>query len=140
MKQKALAYITRTENGRTSVLVFDHRDFPDAGTQVPAGTLEAGETPEDAVLREIKEEAGLEHYQIQLIRKLATDESIRSQTVRHVFHLIASVSLPAEWSHVVSSTGEDDGLVFVYRWMPLPAPMDLAGGQGQWLHLIDSSG
>ena len=35
-----LAYVTRERDGRKDLLVFDHRDQPDAGTQVPAGRLE----------------------------------------------------------------------------------------------------
>jgi 8-oxo-dGTP pyrophosphatase MutT (NUDIX family) len=139
MKHKALAYITRRDQTNTYLLVFDHRDFPEAGTQVPAGTVETGESPETAVLREIKEESGLDLQQVRLIRKLATAEFMPSETVRHIFHLIASEELPAEWTHVVRSTGDDDGLGFVYRWIRLPAQVDLAGGQGEWLHLIDPS-
>ncbi len=53
---KVTAFITRdTERGR-ELLVFTR---PDAGIQVPAGTMEAGETPEIAVMREAYEETGL---------------------------------------------------------------------------------
>jgi hypothetical protein len=45
---KVLAYITRTRNGQTQLLVFDHGDDPQAGTQVPAGTVEESETVEAA--------------------------------------------------------------------------------------------
>jgi hypothetical protein len=41
MKLKVLAYITR--NSSREVLVFDHRDKPQAGVQVPAGTVDEGE-------------------------------------------------------------------------------------------------
>lgn len=138
MKHKVLAYVTRRNNNRFQLLVFDHRDFPAAGTQVPAGTVEAGETAEDAVLREIEEEAGLELPQLRLVSKLATDESSHSQTVRQVFHLsVGPTELPSSWIHTVRSGGEDNGLVFIYRWIELPIQVELAGGQGQWLHLID---
>ena len=46
--EKVYAYIT-SEN---QLLVFKHVDFPEAGIQVPGGTLDAGETPKAAVLRE----------------------------------------------------------------------------------------
>lgn len=66
---KVSALITR-ENGPThDLLVFRH---PTAGIQVPAGTVEAGESLEDAVFREIQEEAGI--TQVRLLKKLATLE------------------------------------------------------------------
>jgi len=46
--QKVLAYVTWGDK----LLVFSHPDFPEAGIQVPAGTIEPGEEPEAAVLRE----------------------------------------------------------------------------------------
>lgn len=63
---KVTAFITRaTESGR-ELLVFLH---PTAGLQVPAGTVETGETPEAAVLRETAEEAGL--HSVSIVERLA---------------------------------------------------------------------
>ena len=45
---KVLAYVTRLRNGDVELLVFDHRDAPEAGIQVPAGTIEPGESPDVA--------------------------------------------------------------------------------------------
>lgn len=45
--RKAFAYITQGN----SLLIFEHEDAPEAGIQVPAGSIEAGETPEEAALR-----------------------------------------------------------------------------------------
>ncbi len=53
---KVTAFITRTTEKSRELLVFMH---PSAGLQLPAGTIEAGETPEAAVLRETAEETGL---------------------------------------------------------------------------------
>jgi hypothetical protein len=52
--QKAFAYFTY----QNRLLVFRHVDVPEAGTQVPAGTIKANEHPEQAVLREAVEETG----------------------------------------------------------------------------------
>lgn len=54
-KRKVFAYITSGNR----LLVFWHPDAPEAGTQVPAGTVEPGERPEAAVLREAFEETSL---------------------------------------------------------------------------------
>ncbi len=53
---KVTAFITRATENERELLVFLH---PAAGLQVPAGTVEARETPEAAVLRETAEETGL---------------------------------------------------------------------------------
>ncbi|HST88354.1 MAG TPA: NUDIX domain-containing protein, partial [Ktedonobacterales bacterium] len=61
LKVKVYAYVTREREGRTQALVFRHRvpDAPEAGIQVPGGTAEPGERPADALLRELREEAGI---------------------------------------------------------------------------------
>lgn len=55
--RKVVGYVVHGDR----LLVFTHDDVPldVAGVQVPAGTIEPGETPEDAVVREIWEETGL---------------------------------------------------------------------------------
>jgi thiosulfate/3-mercaptopyruvate sulfurtransferase len=49
--RKAFAYITRSSVQEMELLVFAHTD-PELGIQVPKGTVEAGETPAEAALRE----------------------------------------------------------------------------------------
>jgi ADP-ribose pyrophosphatase YjhB (NUDIX family) len=57
---KVVAYIVRDKRGRRELLVFRHRDHPEAGLQVPAGTVRYGEDIRAALVREISEETGLE--------------------------------------------------------------------------------
>jgi 8-oxo-dGTP diphosphatase len=52
---KVVVYITRGDR----LLVFTQPEFPEAGLQVPARTIEPGETPEEAARREAREETGL---------------------------------------------------------------------------------
>ena len=54
MNPKVVAYITA---GRR-LLVFEHVRFTEARVQVVQGTVEGGETPKDAVMREAEEETG----------------------------------------------------------------------------------
>jgi 8-oxo-dGTP pyrophosphatase MutT (NUDIX family) len=54
--EKVTAFITREREGERQLLLFEH---PNAGVQIPAGTVEEGESPEQAVLREAAEETGL---------------------------------------------------------------------------------
>jgi 8-oxo-dGTP pyrophosphatase MutT (NUDIX family) len=113
MIHKALAYITR--RSATQLLVFEHRDYPDAGVQVPAGTQDSGETVEQTLWREVLEESGLRPEQLRPVGKLAESESSGWQTVRHLFHLEVVTNLPDAWTHVVSSKAGDNGLVFEHH-------------------------
>jgi ADP-ribose pyrophosphatase YjhB (NUDIX family) len=68
MRQKVYAYILDSFAEGDRLLVFEHLDFPEAGIQVPGGSVEPGERPKDAVLREVKEETGISN--LKLVGKL----------------------------------------------------------------------
>ena len=54
--EKVTAFVIRQTCKGDELLLFEH---PYAGIQIPAGTVEAGEMPEQTVLREVAEETGL---------------------------------------------------------------------------------
>lgn len=60
--EKVAAFITRTNRSATELLLFQH---PNAGIQLPAGTVEPGEHHLDAILREAGEETGLHDLAIE---------------------------------------------------------------------------
>lgn len=60
--EKVTAFVTRERNGARELLLFRH---PTAGIQIPAGTVEDGETPEAAVIREVYEETALRGVKIE---------------------------------------------------------------------------
>lgn len=140
--RKVLAYITRnTGDSGTELLVFDHLDFPEAGTQVPAGTVEDGEAIEAALVREVEEETGL--VDCRIASKIGVYDWVHPDThnthERHVFHLLAPNNTPETWTWIETSGGavpEDEGYVFLFRLVPLDQPLELAGNQGDYLDAL----
>ncbi|WP_222916364.1 NUDIX domain-containing protein [Natrinema sp. SYSU A 869] len=112
--QKACAYITR---GTGELLVFEGPGHD--GLQIPKGTLEAGESPREALFREVREESGL--VTLNGTQHLTTDiwtrrEDPPKRYVRHFFH--ATVHEPRDqWIHTVTDGGEEHGAEFEFRWI-----------------------
>ena len=132
--EKAYAYVTRS-GGDPGLLVFEHRNA-DAGVQVPKGTVDEGEDPRDAVVRELYEESGLR--EVAAVRPLATDVWSHHRKPkayrRHFFHVEVE-DAPDEWDHTVTGGGEDDGLVYCYFWAD-PAGISLARDMDDYLDLL----
>ncbi len=59
------AAIVVDKQGR--VLLLKHRFRPGTGWGIPGGFIEAGEQPEEAVRRELREEVGLELADVELV-------------------------------------------------------------------------
>ena len=138
--QKVTAYIT---NGRRR-LVFEHTEFPEAGVQVPGGSVEQDETPETAVMREAREESGLEN--LSLARYLGkrrfdwTEFGLDLIEERHFFHLHCPGQPAARWRHweLHPSQGPPEPIEFEFYWALGPDKIPvLAGNQGTLLSLID---
>lgn len=130
--------MTRNHHDTTELLIFRHRDHPEAGIQVPAGGVKSGETLTHAMQREVWEETGLQ---------VAAGESLGLQDAPHpvtgdgrltVFfhsHIVCDV---APWTHTVSAgDGEEMGMVFECEFVDLNE-LELPFGQGQFLSLIPS--
>lgn len=133
--EKVLAYIIRSRGTTTEFLVHIHRDFPEAGIQVPAGTIDEGESPEQALLREIAEESGL--AELEIVRKIGVFDYFAAHSGqyhrRHVFELSPKDEIPEQWDHIVTSGEADAGLIFRYFWMDVARAGELAGSQGEYL-------
>jgi ADP-ribose pyrophosphatase YjhB (NUDIX family) len=125
-----VAYVVRDD----ALLVFDHRDFPEAGTQVPAGTVEGDEELESAVVREVLEETGVK---ARVVRSLGTADEIapRGEPRRNHFFQLDTEDPRDSWEHIVSGAGSDRSLVFSCRFIPLSPPPVLAA-DGDFLHLV----
>ena len=98
--EKVTAFVTRSGQQGDELLLFQH---PFSGVQIPAGTVEAGETPEEAVRREGAEETGLSG--IELRASLGSDD----------WHLPGHLRLIAERTTVYARPDPDS-----FDWCYLP--------------------
>jgi 8-oxo-dGTP diphosphatase len=142
---KVVAYVTRVKNGRAQLLVFVHRDFPEAGVQVPAGSVNDGEALEKALFRELDEETGRSDFRLN--RKLGVLEFVHPETgnthERHVYHLRASDEAPEAWEWLETGGGEladEDGYLFQYYWADFGGGIALAGHLGDLLNRLEGEG
>src|SRR5690348_12374526 len=99
LKRKVFAYITHTDR----LLVFRHPTAPEVGIQVPAGTVQAGEPPAVAVLREAAEETGLDGLRLarllgEQLRRMA-DFGRDEVHHRYFYHLCCPGAPPITWRH-----------------------------------------
>ncbi|GGP70061.1 hypothetical protein GCM10010231_46200 [Streptomyces sindenensis] len=135
---RVAAYVIR-RHPSPALLVFDHVDFPEAGTQVPAGGVAPGEDPERAVLREVAEETGLRGARV--VRRIAVDGRPHPGTGRPrlttYLLLDAPPEGPVEWEHRVRGDGGDAGMRFTCRFAPLPLAHPLADAQDAHLGRVD---
>lgn len=138
-KTKAYAYIIRSSNQGTKFLVFTQQGHPEAGVQIPGGTIDEGESPQSALIREIEEESGLAN--LTDFEEIGTIEYFHPQKkelhFRHFFVVKAPRNVPESWSHTVTSGINDSGLVFNYFWIKASETSTLAGEQGIFAHRIE---
>ncbi len=115
MVHKVVPIVLRRRE-RLEILAFRH---PQAGTQLVKGTLEAGENVEDATLRELAEESGIENAFI--VRPLG--ELTYRGIAQHWRLFLCKVpgDLPDQWSFF---TQDDGGHLFAFFWHELDRPAD----------------
>lgn len=138
-RHRAYAYIT---SGRR-LLLFTHPGAPEAGIQVPAGTIESGENPQDAVMREAEEETGLTG--LRYVRFLARDtrdmRDCGSDELQHrwFFHLCVEGPTEETWRH--GEYAEDGSLIhpFDFFWADVRALPQLVAGYDDKIGLLIKS-
>jgi uncharacterized protein (DUF433 family) len=136
---KVVAYITHGDR----LLVFNQPDAPEAGLQVPSGTVKHGESLEVAVLREAMEETGLtdleiiENHDDWLIdmRPYGKNEIHK----RWFFHLTTRSTPPESWEHVEPDPSDASSapIIFRFHWAEyLDGSLKLAARQHSRLHCL----
>ena len=137
--EKVVAYITQGDK----LLVFSHPFHPEAGIQVPAGTIEAGEAPEEAVLREAYEETGLEKLNLRAflgMQEFDLSSYGRAEIQRRYFFQVEFYGeSPAVWRHFENnrSDGSTEPIEFELFWVQFPDEVpELHGAQGILLSSI----
>src|SRR6266540_2571392 len=100
LKRKGFAYITHRGARGIRLLIFSHPRAPEAGLQVPAGSLDEGETPEAGALREAHEETGLADLEVVgfLGEQLRDARAVGKNELHHryFFHLRCTAINPPE--------------------------------------------
>lgn len=115
---KVLIYAT----WREQLLVFNEPDFPEIDLQVPGGTMEPGESPEVAAVREFVEETGLAPPASLL--PLATQDYRFTKDGRqiwhrrHYFHAQLSGEQKETWLHFeMTPDGGGPPIRFRFFWL-----------------------
>lgn len=130
--RKAVGYVVR--EGR--LLVFTHEDVPleVAGVQVPAGTIERGEAPGAAVVREVWEETGLI---VRVVGALGVENydvwpSKPEMHERHFFQLTPTEDeVPERWAAGEGDPSDGGGAErWTCHWIPLEHGHVLCAGFG----------
>lgn len=141
LRHKVMICITREAEFGPEVLLLYHPDHPEAGIQIPAGTVEPGEDLIAAALREAHEETGLAG--LQVVGILGTREvdmrpwgknEIHQRTF---FHLRCTEPTPRSWEHwerfAFDAPGEP--IRFELVWTSMQKLPPLIGGHDAFLEM-----
>jgi 8-oxo-dGTP diphosphatase len=111
--KKVFCYVVKTVRGTRELLVFRSLDEP--GFEVPKGSVERGETLEQAALREVFEEAGISS--VHLVKELGSTDYYDEE--QHFLLLQAFNDLPQAFTHAVTGEGIDAGFHYDFQWFSL---------------------
>ncbi|MCY1702297.1 NUDIX hydrolase [Deinococcus sp. SL84] len=115
LREKVVCFVVQGQK----LLVFDHLPDGGAGVQVPAGGVEAGESPAAAASRELREESGLHLSGPQYLCSYRWEAQLPHRFTRQVCHAYAFAApydLSDTWQH------HADGHLFSFRWADLADP------------------
>ncbi|MCL1696192.1 MULTISPECIES: NUDIX domain-containing protein [unclassified Lysinibacillus] len=132
--EKAFGYITREHEGQLQVLVFE-QNTEGAGIQIPKGTVEEGETPLEAVKREMFEETGLSDLVVKgLIAQDYFNHHSGLLQKRYFYHLTTNEQRDS-WKHYPTGVNEV-GFEFSFYWITDEQQVTLVNGHGDYLYRV----
>ena len=135
MHQKVFVYAVRRCAGGPGLLAFESLDEP--GYEVPKGSVEPGETLEEAARRELSEEAGL--CLISGFEPIGT--TLWQNEEQTFFRVLVSDNTRDMFEHTVTGRGGDTGFTYRFRWLPIGERLrnQLVQGSGAFVaQLLDS--
>lgn len=113
---RAIAIILRDRNIEQELLAQSFTADPSIPWRFPGGGIDAGESIEDGLRREIREESGL--GQLEFVRKLGVQRYYKSYLGRFIErHDFLFRVQGNEWEHIVQGNGKDNGEVFGFHWI-----------------------
>ena len=139
INKKVYAYIITCINADRHLLVFNHVNSPEAGTQVLGGSVEPRENVVAAVVREAQEETGIEN--LHIIKKLGvvirdlTEFGLPEVQERHYFLLRCGDPPDGTWISYekTPSDGTPGPIAFRFYWARLDKVPELRAGLDEML-------
>lgn len=131
---KVLTYITH----RQRLLLFTQPDSPEAGIQIPGGTLEPDEEAAAGALREAIEETGLTELRVvallgEQMRDWA-DYGVAEIHHRYFYHLECLTEPPETWEHLETLASDGSGPHrFAFFWVPLSGEIPALVGERDFM-------
>lgn len=138
--RKVFAYIIRGPEENRELLVFEYKGEPEAGVQVPGGTIAEGELLIDALYREVQEETGLPREVLDFAGKIHKYNYYPDHKdkvyERNLFHFEYTGDQVDGWEHTIRSNGRDNGMTLLFRWEPVDHLPKLAMEQDTAIELL----
>ena len=106
---EGVAVLCRGTEGRSLLMVLQGHPDEEPTWAVPGGSIEPGETPEQAAIREMKEEAGLD---VRIMSLYAVVDGTRDYGTYRVYYYHADV-VGGE-----ARTRDPDALIHAVAWVP----------------------